>query len=87
MGAKAEGEKYKCKKQSTRPKPMVNVPAVLLFLPVARERSRCPPANAIIDRHRSNERKQYGKDLKGKSRRIQTPCRIVEMLKGQSIED
>src|SRR5215472_12030982 len=78
----AHDEDCKRVNKSTGSKPMIQIPAMLLFLPVFGQRYWRPRANAVVDGHRSHERKADSENLDSKSDCNKSPGRFTHVLEG-----
>lgn len=63
--------------------PVVEIPAMLLRLPVSGEMGGGPELDAIVDGDRSDEREKYGEYLDGEGRLREVSGEDPQVLKGQ----
>src|ERR1700751_19996 len=68
--------------QSTRSKPMVQIPAMLLRFPVAGQGCWRPLSDSVVDGHRSDERKHDSENLASESDCSEVPRRFIQILEG-----
>src|SRR6516165_4457476 len=81
--ADSDHQESKGNDESDGSQPMVEVPAALLGLPVGGERVGCPGLDPIVDRDRSDEGEDDGKNLNRGRDGGQRPCRAGQMRKGK----
>lgn len=72
-----EAEESKSYDKATRSDEMIHIPAMFLRVPVLWDGFRSPLGNPVVDRYRSNERKNDGEDLDSESNCCETPSGLI----------
>ena len=85
--AKAASENCKRCNQSSRSEPMVEIPSMLLILPVGRKGFSSPSGDSLVDRDRANERKQDCENLDSSGDRRKTPRGLGQMLEREQQQE